>query len=728
MRSNHGALYRIGISISLIVVALATEARGAAPLPLQTLAPGATVQLQRDTPINIVLIGYDGIIDDDAFVAELTEIVGTPATDDDGNPALGLRFDLQYNVFHVPQWFEDAFFGTLRAIAFPQGAVVVAPGWPPLPLTFAQALYTYCNVSPSYDPAMWCHLEPAPRVNRRMMTQNHVIDAGAVEKILALNLYWLGVDVTEATVVLINWWGREDYIDHIYFSADEPTPETGFPRGFEFLNTMGGYGGTPVDDPETCQSGGCIPHRLWFHDLSAGPFQRSGWDLISPESRAQFPNGVPDYRLHHIADYLDPSPETYRPLDTLEHDLADRLVNDVFIGATAFANPVYPSDLSPPLLPYHVELDINRFAWDPPRSFDGLLDVPLLIEKMNVLPYVFTTEIGDARDDGDDRLQSVWDCWLSATFDPLGLGSSCYGNRVGGVAFADLYLYFSDHRASYLEGDADYELPIFMFQPTPDRQPPFEGFADGDYTEPGVFGNRQSFVWMSSQPWYEARYAHGRTLEHEVGHHLGLSHPHNGYRCFDETCSELRGFAAQDDTLYMWHGDHVAGVMSYVRVSNDWSRFERDNLARYRTWDYLYYANQILALVVARPQSLRDAVIAALEDADAHAGNAIAAFQAGHYEDGAYEARVAYDTLVAVAYSLRIPLEPEAWPADLRPRSPSHLTYKELVRMTVDDADEVNNPTAILNAANRLGGSTFFEGLSAPMPAAELPIPRFVAP
>ena len=42
-------------------------------------------------------------------------------------------------------------------------------------------------------------------------------------------------------------------------------------------------------------------------------------------------------------------------------------------------------------------------------------------------------------------------------------GDSSYGQRYGGLAWADLAAYFGDHLFQFLTGAADYEIPIFQF-------------------------------------------------------------------------------------------------------------------------------------------------------------------------------------------------------------------------------------------------------------------------
>ena len=132
----------------------------------------------------------------------------------------------------------------------------------------------------------------------------------------------------------MNWWGRPDYVDHIYLDPNEPGPETGAPRGLFFDNELAGYGGTSRCRSRDLSESDCIFHRLWFYDISAGPMGRTGgFDLVANVPRfinVTTSDTSPQYRFHHASDYGTPS-GTYRSIDTMTFDLA-RLIGGVFVG------------------------------------------------------------------------------------------------------------------------------------------------------------------------------------------------------------------------------------------------------------------------------------------------------------------------------------------------------------------------------------------------------------
>jgi hypothetical protein len=491
--------------------------------PLANLAPGTDLRIQQTVDVNVVLVGFGGLADPAAVLAEqlLPQWNGVPKANGQGQTFIGQRFDFRYNVTAAPSWFDDLLFPFLRQVAFPQPSIPIFQGLPPLPITPAQAIYTYCNLDPAFDPTLGCSFDPsAPRVNKRMITQNFLLDAAFVEKVLSQSLPdLLGVDVTKPTVVVLNWWGRPDYIDHIYLDGSEPDPETGAPRGFFVVNELGGYGGTSPTDPETCQ-GDCIFHRLWFYDFSAGPMLRTGgFDLVAQRPRViytpDFHEALPYYRFHHTADYGTVA-GAYRPIDDLAGDVAG-LAGFVYVSQIAYAGPLYPPALTPPTLPHRLVLDINRWNWSG-QSFAGLLDVPRMISKMGALPYDIGVEVAEQPESQDSNIGRVWNCSLtSATFgDP---GQSCFGNRTG-YALGDIVTYFTNHQNQYLTGVPDYEVPIFQFNVPPALQQLWLGIAFSNYVSPPFTPvllpeNVQNFVFTATTPSSNAFNGHGELLEHE---------------------------------------------------------------------------------------------------------------------------------------------------------------------------------------------------------------------
>src|SRR5262249_49186254 len=130
----------------------------------------------------------------------------------------------------------------------------------------------------------------------------------------------------------------------------------------------------------------------------------------------------------------------------------------------------------------------------------------------------FTVRTSDLPFDG--QAKRAYDCNY--------FGTNCYGARFpGDQFFGDLYLYFNDHILQFVSGDADYDIPVFAFSTTNDYANGFFGGVALDNFRDGT----QTMVIETIPEWYLATYNVGWTtnLLHEVGHHLGLSHPHDGF-------------------------------------------------------------------------------------------------------------------------------------------------------------------------------------------------------
>jgi hypothetical protein len=699
MRRHDFALLVLGFAALTPVLGFRLKAAAGPLPPLVNLAPGTDLRIQQDVDVNIVLVGFGGLVDPAAMFAQpyaLAPWNGVPKANGQGHTFIGQRFDFRYHITAAPAWFDDALFTLLRQTAVPQTPIPIFQGLPPMPVTPAQAIYSYCNLDPAFDPTHGCSFDPsAPRVNTRVITQNYLLNAAFVEKVLSQNLpSLLGVDVTKPTVVLLNWWGRPDYVDHIYVDPGEPDPETGFPRGLRTTNELAGYGATNDKDPETCQ-GDCIFHRLWFYDVSAGPMQRTGgFDLVSDVPRfigaTNFGLPYPDYRFHHPADYVAAS-GTYRPLtsDDLVWD-ATALAGLVFTSQIAYANPLYPPALTPPTLPRRLVLDINQWSWSG-ESFAGLLDTPRLIGKMKALPYDIGVEVTGQPDGPDSKLGRVWQCSLTSITwnDP---GQSCYGNETGGYAPGDLQTYFADHLFQFLNGAPDHEVPIFQFNVPPELDQhlwiavAYDKYVVPAWTPTLLPAERQSFIFTSKSPFTNSFVGNGQLLEHETGHHLGFSHPFQGYLCLTDTCGvgEFFPFGGNPFLFFSMSGNYVSGLMTYAAVNNDYSRFELDNIQRWLTWEYLDVSNFIVGQIGASPRS--GSVAATLTQADTLAGAALAAYRTYDYASAEQSARAAYDTLFAAADAIQVHLSPAAYQAIRRDPADFNQALRDHIASVTGDS------------------------------------------
>jgi len=610
----------VGI-LALLMAALPVATAGAKndpPPTLSTLDPGGFQDIEQDLTINVVFVGYEQggdsqQIDNAAFLSELP---GTYRTVNRypsfyfGNEFLGVDFTFDYNLVYADTTFEDAFFGYLGGIAESK------------PLTLYQELY---------------NLESARSTD---VTDNAWIDAPSVEQWLADNTNtMLGVDTTEYTVFFINWYGRSDFRFHVYTKTDEPDPDTGYNFGeLRDSRKLIAWGGTSPDDEET---GLGSLHRIWFYDLSAGP---EGWtDNWSIDNE-------PGYTMPPVWEYGNLS--GYRPFDDLSGDLG-KVTRYVAIDLLFTPSPLYKPAISPPELADDIQLDINVYQMDPNSNGLDYFDTGLLASELNELQPLNTFDVELNSQEFDSRFEKVYNCFYN--------NISCFGYRLFGDAFADLFLYFNDHLINFLEGDADYEVPIFAFNATDELFTCCLGYADDDWST-----GTQSFVFGFDSPSVRdvSGYGFTTTFIHETGHHLGMSHPHDGYDYEADV-----DFGPDGDFYFAWSGDEANSMMSYIDLNWDFSQFDRDSMNRYLTSVYLNQANSILADVYASPKAGQVGNL--LTSADNHAAMALSAYDSMDYAGAAMHAKLAYSDVLTAAAQINVKVEPQSWQADYKAKGQS---------------------------------------------------------
>lgn len=603
--------------VMIVLSPAAVQAANPAPPDLTTLEPGAFRDIEQDLTINVVFVGYeigvgDRDIDEAAFLAELPATyrpINRFPSDYKGNEFLGLTFNYDYNLVYADAAFEDAFFGYLTSIASP------------MPLTLYQDLYNAQGAATGFVP------------------DNNWIDAPSVEQWLADNAgAMLGVDTSQYTVFLVNWFDRGDFKYHVYTKTDEPDPDTGYNFGLERdSRKLIAWGGTTPDDEET---GLGSLHRIWFYDLSAGPEGWSdNWNIDDDWG----------YRMPPVWEYGNVA--GYRPFDDLSGDLG-KVARYIAIDLLFTTSPLYKPAISPPEIPTEIQLDINVYQIDPADDGTAWFD-----------PVLITTELGELQPNNqfslelnslefESRFEDVYLCFY--------WGLSCFGNRLFGIAFADIFLYHDDHLVQFLEGDADYELPLFAFNTTDELFTCCLGFADDNWAD-----GTQSFVFAWDAPFIrDLGYGFSTTTIHETGHHLGLSHPHDGYDFESDV-----DFGPGGQFYFVWSGDETNSIMSYIDLNWDFSQFDRDNMNRYLTSIYINQANTILADIYSSPRA--GGASSLLTSADGHAAMALAAYAAMDYAGAVFHAKMAYGDVLSAADEINVKVEPQAWQADYKAKAVS---------------------------------------------------------
>ncbi len=624
------ALTLCGMLLASPFNSFGNPAAPAAPLSFTTLQPGGFRDIFQNLPINIVFVGYEQgagaqQINQAALRSELPNTYRALAR---SHAFYGIRnfvgtsFNYDYNFVYAGKPFEDALFGYLSGIAQPQ------------PQTIFQEGYN------------------AQNANSLEVTQNHWIDAPSVEKWLADNAdAMLGVNISQYTVFFINWHGRSDFKFHVYTKTDEPDTDTGVNHGLvDDGRKMIAWGGTTPDDEE---SGLGSLHRIWFYDLSAGPeFWSDNWNVDDADMNG---DGVLDYRIAPVWEYGNLS--GYRPFNNLSGDLG-KVLRYVALDMLFTTSPLYKPAISAPRLPTNIELDVNLYQGDPAVNVRDYFNPTVLRQEVSELQPLnnFTIEVNDQNFSG--RSSAVFDCFLTSTLPPYA-DNSCYGNRLG-TAFGDLFLYNNDHLLSFLEGDGDYEIPLFIYNTTNERATDFGGYADDNWAD-----GTQSLTFVFTNPHFR-NFGLGPTevAVHEIGHHLGLSHPHDGYDY--ETDND---FSQRGDTYFAWSGDESNTAMSYLNINYDFSQFDRDNMNRWLTAAYINQSNAILPKILEKPQAGQVADL--LATADAHAAAAIVAYKNMDYLNASTFSKAAYQTVLNAAAQINVHIEPQASTADYRAKGRS---------------------------------------------------------
>jgi hypothetical protein len=597
------------VLIALVTVpAVATPASaGKNPKPqppvLAHLHPGQPVRVVQQVPVNVVFVGLEEgaaptridlasllAAQPSSAIPRVRSQIGLPNLDE----PLGVEYRYDVNPVFADAAFEDAFFGFLVGSAFG-----------PFAPTVYQDAYS------------------AQSLAAQQITENWVLDATAVESWLIEHAQpLLGVDASRPTVFFINWFGRADFRFHTYayFAVQ---PEIGlFPPNYDFAQTNAWGGGAPDHAQSPTSSLG----RVWFLDLSAGPeWGSSNWYLEVPDFNG---DGVVENRLPPIWEYG--TDHWYRPFLDLSGDLA-KVLRFVALDMLFTPSPIYePSTTS--LLADTLELDLNVVADTPHDPFQHLL-VDEVLRRLDALDpsRTFVADVDSGR--FVPSLRRAYNCYITArTAEP----EPCYPAADHGDPFFDLWLWSMRHGQRLLDGVRG-EIPILFFDVRDGYSGPLAGMAWADRL------GRQSWVHAWSWP---ADLSTGRSptklVAHEVGHYLGVPHPHDGY----DPASGLQ-FNQSGDTYFAWLGDNVASVMSYNDTQPEFSQFDRDNVDRWLTIGRMQAANDLLRAIYRSPRAA--SATAELLAADALAGTALTRLEAWDLRGASVASLDAYHAVLAAA-------------------------------------------------------------------------------
>ncbi len=146
-------------------------------------------------------------------------------------------------------------------------------------------------------------------------------------------------------------------------------------------------------------------------------------------------------------------------------------------------SPLYKPAISAPKLPSKIQLDINVYQGESGVDGKSFYDTGLIVGTLGRLqPWnAFSVQLSDA----------VFASKARDAYMGFATGKSVYGKRLFGIGFADLFLYHTDHLMQFLDGEPDYEVPVFDYS-IPDALDTggLLGFADDNWAD-----GTQSFVF-----------------------------------------------------------------------------------------------------------------------------------------------------------------------------------------------------------------------------------------
>ncbi len=603
------------------------------------LAPGQSIHVLEVLPVNIVFVGYQpgsapNQIDPALFAQIMPNFADSQAywklNDYDGDgwiyfQPMGWTSIIRPHIQFADPIFEDAFFEHLIAIG------------KEAPVTDHQTLYN------------------GQAARSLTIDHNFEIDAEAVERWLAENGHQLGIDTTKPTVFLVNWFGRPDFRFHVYRVGSMRDSDAG--TSSDFLNyssrKVSAWGGTAYNNPEV---GSGIPYRVWFHDLSAGPEAwTNNWDITNAEPSGEYAphpavDGRMDYRMPPTWEYGNMG--GYRPFVSVTYDLA-LITRFVAINQLFVAPALYDPWLSrTATAPEAIEIDHQQVQF--PGGADATqLSEDRLVDALSGLRRFDVLSVEQNPKDATKDLIDLYDCWQEG----WDSGESCYGQSTGGDFFNDLNTYFDRQRMRNLEGDADLEIMTVSLGIGDAQREWVLGLAGSVYTDTPYSSSPMTWV---SQGVIDTGKGNTDVLIHEVAHHMGLSHPHDGI----DVQAGIAHFG-RNDFYFGWLGDFSSSVMGYLGGQSWVSQFDLDMFDRWMFGRYVNVANSVLPQILAHPGHGK--YLSKLQAADGYLLRSIQALWSANYELGHYYARHAHSMVLSVARALNIRTDSdEGWQADYR--------------------------------------------------------------
>lgn len=634
---------RFGFAATLLGIALLTACGGSSTPTtptdfsgLKTLAPGKQDTINTKLKVNIVFVGYRQTLPGQVATArqintaDFNQILPHTYNTIARNPSAygrteytGNSFDYQYNYVFADQSFEDDYFKFLQ------------DNGKEAPLTFQQKVY---NCQNDLDPKTGepnC-AEPAKNINR-VIDGNLEVDASKVENWLADNSARVGVKPGEYTIYFVNWYDRPDFKFHSYTRLDAGDTDTGVKFGARGSRRLTAWGGS-------VREGGAA-QRVWFEDLSANPDPwTNAYDITNRDVNG---DGEADYRMPPIWDYGSRHASIGNGRQ-VSPDLA-LMSRYVAINLLFTPSPIYRAALTPPTMPDDITLDMHIEQGAEAAATAGLLNPDLTVKRLQTLQPFAKMDYTTKSTALSGSLSDVYKCFF---VDPVKHPEDICSPDDADATGEALFQYgVKELRGEYANAPkGKYLLPTYSFNDDANSQEGLLGIAYDD----GQTGT-QSFVYSFLTPdLVNAGYGFTDTLVHEAGHHMSLSHPHDGYDSEEDV-----SYGADGQYSFANLGDESSSVMSYNGLSATFNQFNLDSQYRYLTAAYLNNANAILEL--SRRAGQEKAVAAAAQSADTLFAQAKDKYNALSYLDAASLAHQGYRQVVDAAQAAGVNVQPYKW-------------------------------------------------------------------
>lgn len=593
----------MNLKLSLIVVAsvvllLTSSATLAAPAPNKTTAPAVVAaprSLDTTFKINVVFVGYaPADIDETAFTAELPTtydpIVRYPNFYGIHLP-VNIHGDYAYDISYASEAFQNNFFAYIASIG--------TPG----PMTIYQEAYN-------------------AQVHATGLVQDPVlyIDAPSTERWLMNNARsQLGLDVANYTIFFVNWYGRPDFSNHVYTKTDSTDPDTGYNFGVNNPDrTMIAWGGTYG--------------RTWFYDLSAGPESwTTNWNVDDADVDG---GGDVDYRMPPVWEYGNLT--GYRPFDDLSGDLG-KVARYVAIDLLFTTSPLYDPLASEPFPGKGKRMFINMFEDDPNSNGLDWIKPSYIKKTMKQFQPQYKWKVALKDQPLVQPMKKAF-----RIFAGLSGASDCWNTY--GDTFAELFCKVEQNRNAYLPAikpNKNYVGGIFAYNTTAANlgsQFGLLGYADDDW----VSGTPSYVFEFDTSEYREFGYGFSTTTTHEFGHHVGMSHPHDGY----DSESDV-DYGPTGDFYYAWSGDESFTIMQYLALANQFGWFDRDNMSRFLVGRYITRSAEIGAQV--RGATSDGAALELLNSAEGDLAATRDAYNAMNYELAVTHAKAGFERIYRAA-------------------------------------------------------------------------------